>query len=280
MTVRSGLRSDHWRRHALQWHSVGPPLRPCHEDVAVAEQMVARAYRNVGGGSMRNALLGVTPELVGMTWPAGSRLLPVDRSIEMIREILPRRAAVPMAPVGASWLALPLCDDSLDCVVGDGCFTVLENVEAHRRLCHELRRVLRPGRFFVIRLFVQPTKREPVATVFDDLEAGLIGNFHIFKWRLAMALHDNLDEGVPVRDIWRCWTQAGVDAEDLAARLNWPIDVVSTIEVYRDSSARYTFPTLEEARAVLGEAFEELDCHVPDYELGSRCPTLLLAARD
>lgn len=273
-----GPGGDHWRRHAQQWDSVGPPLRPDRDDVAVAQRLVHRARRMAGGGSLRIALLGVTPELAGMAWPQGSRLLPVDRSVEMIRGILPRRAAVPMMPVCAGWLQLPLGDDSLDCVVGDGCFTVLEHVEAHRRLCRELCRVLRPGGCFVIRLFVQSPERESPAAVFDELAAGTIGSFHVFKWRLAMALHDNLDEGIPVRDIWRRWSQAGVAAEGLAARLGWSLDAVRTIEVYRDSPARYTFPTLDQAREVLAEHFEELECHVPAYELGDRCPSLLLRA--
>lgn len=276
----SGPLGDHWQRHALQWDSVGPPLRPGSEDVAIAERMVDRARCHEGSESMRNALLGVTPELVGMNWPTGSRLLSVDRSRRMIREILPRRAAVPVTPICASWLDMPLVNDCLDCVIGDGCFTVLENVEMHRRLWHELHRVLRPGRFLVIRLFVQPPERESVSAVFDDLAAGLIGSFHVFKWRLAMALHDNLDEGVCVSDIWGHWASAGVNAESLATRLNWPIREVRTIEVYRGSPARYTFPTLEQARKVLAECFDELACHVPEYELGDRCPTLLLAARD
>lgn len=274
-----GRGRDHWRRHARQWDSVGPPLRPARDDVAVAEQMVARARRQVGGAGMHNALLGVTPELVGMDWPAGSRLLSVDRSLRMIRDILPSRPAVPVTPVCASWLAMPLGDDCLDCIVGDGCFTVLESIGTHRRLCHELRRVLRPGGLLVMRLFVQPPERESVASVFDDLAAGLIGGFHVFKWRLAMALHDNPDEGVAVGEIWSRWRRADMDVESIAARLNWPRHEVSTIEVYRGSPARYTFATLEQARAVLGESFDELACHVPDYELGERCPTLLLAAR-
>lgn len=228
---------------------------------------------------MRSALLGVTPELVGMAWPSGSRLLPLDRSAEMIHAILPPRASVPMTPVCASWLEQPFCDDSLDCVVGDGCFTVLENIDAYRRLCRELCRVLRPGGCFVIRLFVQAPERESATAVFDDLAAGSIGSFHAFKWRLAMALHHNLNEGVSVSDIWRRWIQAGVAAEDLAARSGWLLDAIRTIEVYRDSPARYTFPTLGEAREVLGETFDELECHVPGYELGDRCPTLLLRAR-
>ena len=54
---------------------------------------------------------------------------------------------------------------------------------------------------------------------------------------------------------------------------------LTTVEVYRGSPAVYSFPTLAELRAELAADFEELSCHVPGYELGERCPTLVLSPR-
>ena len=42
---------------------------------------------------------------------------------------------------------------------------------------------------FAVRTLIRPDEPEPVAVVLDNLRAGRIGNFHVFKWRLNMARH-------------------------------------------------------------------------------------------
>lgn len=272
-------RRDHWNDHARQWDRVGPPLRPCAEDIRLARELIGGG--DEGAGNRRHAvLLGVTPEVASMDWPRGTRLTAVDRCMEMIRGVFPgRKLAMPARAVRGDWLSLPLPDDSADWVVGDGCYTLLAGPESYRALGREVRRVLRSGGRYLARLFVRPDQPEPVERVFDDLEAGRIGNFHVFKWRLAMALHDGLDRGVRVDDIWSRWKRAGLQPRVLARRTGWPEPEIRTIEAYRGGQARYTYPTLDEARAALSDDFEELDCRFPRYELGERCPTLLLARR-
>lgn len=233
-----------------------------------------------GGQGLRALLLGVTPELVVMRWPAGTRLLSVDRCMDMIRGVFPAEALSPTRRVvRGDWLRLPVADGGVDLVVGDGCHTLLESPGGYRAFGREVCRVLRPGGRFVSRLFVRPEESEPVEQVLGDLAGGRIGNFHVFKWRLAMALHDGLDRGVRVGDIWECWHGAGIEPRALAARLGWPEEEIRTIEAYRDAGARYTYPTLGEARQALAPHFEELACHFGDYELGERCPTLSLERR-
>ena len=51
--------------------------------------------------------------------------------------------------------------------------------------------------------------------------------------------------------------------------------MVNTIHNYREVATRYSFPTLAEARALAGD-FEIVATHVPAYELGERCPTLIM----
>ena len=67
--------------------------------------------------------------------------------------------------------------------------------------------------------------------------------------------------------------------EELARSLNWPLPEVLTMDDFRGVAARYTFPTLEEARTTMATGFEEVACHFPDYELGERCPTLAFRPR-
>lgn len=275
----SSTRIDHWTGHARRWEYVGHPLRPGPVDVRITEEMIqaiATRYETQPAGAL---LLGVTPELVGIHWPSGTGLLAVDRSLDMIRQVLPRQPRVRLEAVSGNWLHLPLPDSSFRYVVGDGCLTVLEAPAALRALSAEVRRVLTDGGGFVIRQFVQLDKPELPEQVLAELLAGRIGNFHIFKWRLAMALQQGIDYGVQVRDIWHYWQNAGIQPRSLSERFRWPLEEIETIDTYRESAARYTFPTLEEARDIFSHDFRELDCRQPDYELGERCPTLLLKPR-
>lgn len=269
---------DHWNEHARQWDKVGPPLRPCAEDIRLAQALLG-VGEDTAGRRRHAVLLGVTPEVAAMDWPAGTRLTAVDRSMGMISGVFPGRSLPgPAHAVRGDWLGLPLADASADWVAGDGCYTLLDGPRAYRALNREVRRVLRPGGRYLARLFLRPDEPEPVARVFDELQAGRIGSFHVFKWRLAMALHDG-PGGVRVGEIFEHWRRAGIAPRDLAGRTGWPEAEIRTIEVYRDGKARYTYPTLGEARSALSADFRELACRFPAYELGERCPTLLLAPR-
>lgn len=269
-------KTSHWNQHARQWQWMGSPLRPDPQDVRIVERALADWHAVTGVSQPRALLMGVTPELATLRWPAGTRLTAVDHSLAMIAAVWPR------APAGAAcaeWSALPLPDASHDIVVGDGCFVVLAHPEGYDALTAEVRRVLRADGLFTIRIYVRPEEREPLSAIFDSLHNGRIGSFHVFKWRLAMALHGGLGEGVRLADVWDAWHAAVPDPEALAARLGWPRESVLTIDAYRDVATRYTFPTLAEARANLERSFIESGCHFPVYELGERCPTLILRPR-
>ena len=69
------------------------------------------------------------------------------------------------------------------------------------------------------------------------------------------------------------------EPEVLAERLNWPIETIHTIDVYRERDVCYTFPRLEELRRALSDHFSEVACVYPDYQMGDRCPTVGLKPR-
>jgi len=265
----------HWPLHARQWARVGPPLRPCPDDVAIATAE-AEAWARAHGRPPRALLLGVTPELAGMPWPAGTTLLAVDREAAMI-DALFAPAPGRRAEVG-DWLALPAPDGAFDLVLGDGSLSNLAFPGDYRRLAAELGRVLAPGGRVVLRLFAAPVEAEPLGAVADALRAGAIGSLHALKWRIAMALQP-ADRNVRVADIWRAFGELVPDRAALARRTGWPPDVIDTIDAYRGSELVYSFPTLAEVRATLDPELAEIACHVPGYELGDRCPTVVAARR-
>jgi SAM-dependent methyltransferase len=269
---------DHWNQHAQQWQWIASPLRPAREDIQFAECELHDWYETVKPAAPAALLLGVTPEIALMQWPTGTQLTAIDRSQAMISGVWP--AALKGATVQCGdWAALPLADDSQHIVIGDGCFVVLEYPTAWQATLREVRRVLRTDGIFIMRFFLRPLITETVVAVIGDLLAARIGNFHVFKWRLAMALHGTLEQGVCLADVWHAWHAAVPDAQALAARLGWPLESVRTIDNYRDVASRYTFPTLAEARAILAPLFLETACHFPNYELGDRCPTLVCRPR-
>lgn len=270
-------RPNHWNQHALQWSLIGPPLRPAPDDIRLLEQTVADWHVHTKTAAPRALLCGVTPEVARMCWPDGTWLTAVDRSLPMIAGVWPAETA-PGAAVCGDWFALPLADASQHLLVGDGCYSLLTGRAQYAAFAAELRRVANAGGLLAMRYFLRPDRAETIGSVIDDLWRRRIGNFHVFKWRLAMALHGPLNEGVRLGGIWNAWHQAVPDPGALAAHLGWRPEVVNTIDNYRDVDTRYSFPTLVEARELAG-AFDIVATHTPDYELGERCPTLVMRPR-
>lgn len=270
------VQSDHWSQHARQWGLIGPPLRPAPEDIHLLESEIQDWHAREVIAVPRALLCGVTPEIAAMRWPAGTRLIAVDHSRPMIAGVWP--AAAPGAAVCGNWFVLPLASASQHLLIGDGCYSLLTGRSSYSAFSAELRRVAAPNGLLAMRYFVRPAQSEPVEKIVDDLWQKRIGNFHVFKWRLAMALHGTLEQGVRLGDIWTAWHQAVPDPAKLAAHLQWRPEVVHTIHNYRDVNTRYSFPTLPEILALAGE-FEVLATHKPSYELGERCPTLIMRPR-
>ena len=109
-----------------------------------------------------------------------------------------------------------------------------------------------------------------------DARAGAIGNFHVFKWRVAMALQADSTAGVCVHDIWQAWADSAIDPARLA-QPGWSADAVETIRFYREQPGRLYFPTLQEFRELLAQFFDDsrIEVRVPRYELGERCPWIV-----
>ena len=271
------LPDDYWVKPAQSWALRASPLRPSPEDVGIYEHEFRRWHAAMLPVPLHALLLGVTPEIAAMSWPAGAQLLAADLSRPMIRGVWPGAALGHMA-VCADWLDLPLPDRTQDLVLGDGSFSALTG-DAYTAMVESLRRIVCRQGLVLMRFFTRPDRSEAPADAFADLSAGRIGSFHAFKWRLAMALHGSLDAGVRLADIWDAWHDAVPDPQEVARERGWPLPVVLTIDDFRGSATRYTFPTLSEARAAMADGFEEVSCRFPTYELGERCPILAFRPR-
>jgi SAM-dependent methyltransferase len=231
-------------------------------------------------GTPRALVLGVTPEIARLAWPEGTDLLAVDRSEAMIRLVWPGFPRPGLGALQSEWLDLDLPAGSRDLVLGDGCFNLLRYPDAHAALLRTVRALLSPRGRFAFRTFVRPEASETPAEVYRAALAGEIAGFHAFKLRLLMAHQRDPRAGVPVREVWRSFAAHVPDPEALSARLGWPAPQIATIASYRESEAVHVFPSLYELRAACAAAgFRELSCTTGPYELGERCPTLVLAPR-
>lgn len=262
---------SHWDKHARQWHHLGSPLRPALADIQIIQAWIDEM--NTAQFTPFNVLLlGATPELAAIDWPKNTRLFAIDSNIVMIQKVLlkTKLTVSPVISVG-NWLHLPFPDSFFHLVIGDGCYTLLSEPN-YDALSNEVLRVLHPVGHFFMRFFIKPQLYESIDRIRADFVSKKIANFHVLKWRIAMALHDTLNKGVCLDAIWQVWAQ---QFKKHSATF-WPEETTNTIDNYKDNPACYTFPTLVELTTKLESKFTQLTSHTPNYPLGERCPILKL----
>jgi SAM-dependent methyltransferase len=273
MAEYPSLAGSHWKLHAAQWEKVGSPLRPVNEDAALYWSAITSLLAEPDLAAARVLLLGVTPELVSLRWPADSSLFSCDSSPDMLKHIWPlgRFPGAFFGALRADWRALPISSGTFNLIVGDGSLSVLGCADDHRACAREFHRILQPGGGLVLRLFCQPPTPELPEKVLSDLRDGNVGGFHAFKWRLVMAVHAS-DPDAKLADVWARWKSEFPEPEPVGALSGWPPDAIGTLAAYRDAPARYSFYTLRETCALLSPEFEFIGAAWPNYELGERCP--------
>lgn len=243
----------------------------------VFESIAKRAPR--AGVKLEAVLLGATQEILSMSWPERTRLQVVERSPAMLARLSSPPAILPIPDVVVQrfgdWRTMSsFARGSQDLVIGDGCFTTL-SYEEYDTVLEQIHRVLRPGGHFAHRFFVQP---EPKERPWDVVQSWMLTRtgFHAGKLRLLMSLQQSFPEGVAVKKAWETW-------EEHYAELvpDECLDVARTIEAYRDSDARYTFPTAGELKEKLDQKFAVDFVRTPHgYFLAERCPTIVCTRKE
>ena len=273
-TIEVSPLADVWLELSSRWHRIKPPLRPAPQVINLFERLVG----NLAGGNgstLRGLLLGVTPEIATMRWPIGTKLLAFDSSPAMIRNVWPMGDARNAVVIRADWKAMPLPADHVDMVIGDGILTSQRYPDDFKALAREVHRVLKGNGALVLRLFARPEENETVAEIFDDLRAGRIPNFDVLHWRLAMAMHGDLASGTRMSDVWDAWHANVPNSEELMTSVGWAPDAARIMESYRGLKTSISFPTVREVGEIFAGAFEQVACHVPNYDDGARYPTVL-----
>lgn len=268
-------RVRHWNRIAQQWWRIGPPIRPSAADVESLCVAIGNMARRHGGARKRALLLGVTPELADLHRRERVDLVAIDRSAEMVRVVwpgdLPGRRAV-----CADWFRFLASAQPYDVILGDGSFNTVRHPDEMLALARLAHAALVDQGVLATRLFVEPQRRETVDAVLREGRSGAIAGFPVFKFRLAMALQSESGGGVRIADIWRAWHGAGINESKLAQATGWTLEEIDTIHLYRDSPGYIWFPTLRQAVDLFSKLFKVESVATADYEMGERCPTLVL----
>jgi hypothetical protein len=274
------LQAGHWAEAAQHWHHYGPPLRPHASDIRAMEETVWRWRANHCARPPKALLWGVTPEIAAMAWPDGTELVAVDRSKPMIEHVWPGDVAGHRRTICSDWLEYSCGDEHYDIVIGDGTFTLMGYPQPFRALAAKAGEMLTSDGVLIIRHFMRPPKMETPEAVFGDLAANRIGNFHVFKFRLAMSLQKSADSGVRMGDVFSAWKGALIDLAALADMTGWTREVIETIRLYEGKDSRLSFPDAAEIDMVMREQFEKLDERYQPYEMGERCPIISYRRRE
>ena len=270
-----GGEPDAWSAMALRWEQVWPPLRPTEEDLALYWEAAAGWMRE--RGTPRVLLLGGTPELYHLPWPACTDLLAADGNAAMVAHVWP-------GPPGqvrcVDWLELDLPAGSRDLVLSDGGLDMLPYPRAQQRLVDVIRAVLADAGLCVLRVYALPAQRESPEEVLADLAAGRIRNRAVLQLRLGMALQESAAAGVGFGEIWRAVREAVRDPEALARRLGWAVRELVPEHLPQPGveAFRFHFLTVEQVRELFCDGaggFTLESVRVPAYDLGALCPTLV-----
>lgn len=247
---------DHWDNHARQWSIIGSPLRPCAEDI----HNIKSAIKGTEG-----LILGATPELASLTGSTTS----VDHNSKMIEKLDTGKSKL----IFGEWLDLPFEENKFDYAAGDGSLTMLSYPLEYDQLCKQLQKVLKPNARIGLRLFCTPEKGEDIKDVLADAYAGNIGSFHAFKWRFVMAIvAANKTPNINVSQVYDKFADMVIDRNELAKSASWPLEDINTIDVYKNSSVIYSFPTLNETSRLMEKYFKKISVAYGTYELAERCP--------
>jgi SAM-dependent methyltransferase len=232
------------------------------------------------GDTLQAALLGVTPSIAGMSWPAGTTLWAIDWSARMIRAHWSAPARnTGFAAMRADWRELPLRNGSIDFAIGDGCYTALRSFADAEAMNRELARVVRTQGLYCLRCFARPARPLSPDDLFERLKAGAFADLDLFRWLLSMAVQGASPEGVEHARIWEVWSARADDVMGAIAGEAHLAEALIGFERMKESKARYYFPDLDDLRRLAEPWFDLLEYSAPDDEWGECFPRVLMRRR-
>jgi hypothetical protein len=253
-----------WDERAAHFDDWGTPLRPSASDLALYAAFVGERFAG-RRTPVESLLLGVTPELALMRWPVPLGLTAIDHSEPMVRRVWPGDLPGERRALVGDWMHYaPAAPPEL--VLTDGAPVFFSRPET---LFARVRELLSPQGMFIVRAFCAPPAREHLDAVLADAQAGRVDSFHLFKWRVAMAMQDDAQAGVAQHAVWARCKDMALDYAALP-QPGFSARAVSTLRFYEGQSARLHFPTREQYAQALGRVFGTVRFANPSYACGER----------
>jgi hypothetical protein len=220
----------------------------------------------------RVLILGVTPALVDLPWPARAEVHAVDYDQAMI-DLLWRPGSGRQCH-RARWQEMPFPDGFFDLVVGDCSFNALPSPADYDDVMAEIGRVRSPGAPLITRAFVQSEPRLTLAGLVGQSATMLAGLTPAHKRLLVLIASARADGTLHFPDIFGRIRDEWGDVDDyLAALGHSPAEVERSKSVYA-SDQRLNYPTERELADRFAPWFGRVEFAYPDYAAGRNCPTM------
>jgi hypothetical protein len=239
--------------------------------------LAGTALRNRRGRPLA-IVLGVTPGIMELQWPADVTLLALDHSLPMINAQWQANESAPSVASCARWQAMPVPDGVADAIVGDGSLNALSSLADYPDVLSELARVVKRDGVIVLRFFIRPPGGDSVEEIMDAVMRRAFPTSATFRFRLTMALTKD-DGSVVLGEFLDQFNALFPDREKLAAAAGWPMDEIDRFDMDRGSRVALTFPDEATIRAIVAPFFDVISVRQGSYPLADRCPTVAFAPK-
>jgi len=270
---------DLWSKKLSMKHRGGLPLRPPPEATLCMYKIISQIIlkKKLTSKNIDLVLLGVTPEIANLPWAKNITLRAFDKNKDMIKFVWEVPKKISSQVKQSLWQKIPLQAKSVDFIIGDGCTTQFPDKKNYKDFFKEQRRILKSDGFLLMRCFLNTQEQETLDQIALDALDGSIQYFGSLKWRIAMALlHKSKAFSIKVKKIYEAFNKLFPQRSLLSQSTDWDRNIINTIDTYKDSDIKYTFPSLGEFEKLVAPQFKIIKIYYPKYELTKRCPVLLM----
>ncbi len=275
------MQSETWDIHVELFKQMKPPMRPEASEILLLKEIAATMVEVHQIPNLQVLLLGVTPEIVHLTWPIGTMLTAVDRSEIMIHHFWPGDVPKVRKMVRADWFEMPFAEGAFHLIIGDGVFNFMSYPDGYLKLSQILSSLLSEDGQLCIRIFNQLDHKESPKEVLQYLHEHEHVDYFEFRFRLATSLQESVEEGIYVtkETLDQYLVDHGVEMSSLYHKSGYTPPAIPPIPGAPSSNYRITYPTDEQYLTQVSQYFNEAKKLNGSHNLAYRTPIFVLSRR-
>lgn len=273
---------DLWDAQFEVFKTMTPPLRPHESEVAIMQRLLEGQAAKVGRRRFDALLLGLTPEYVGLQWPAESRVAVVDRSRHVVEAWWPGDVPGRREIILADWLDMPFGQAEFDLILGDGVFNFMPYPAGFQQFAAVLSQFLRPGGRLAVRVFVQPETAEQPADLLEEYRRSERIDYFGFRFRLAQSIQERPEEGLFLNKetLDNYLIGRGIDLQELYEKSGHTPPGLPPLPNQTADSFRVSYPTEKQFCEQIGGSLEIRGRHFGAHPLARRTPIFAAVCKD